>query len=117
MAKKTIKDVEAEEVKKNEIEEVDELEAEKSDNTSEIDSSAQLEEKEESKKEKNSKKEKKQHVEKSGSTLSSELKKVVWPKAGVVAKYTLAVVLFCLILCLFFEGINLLAAFIKGLFV
>ena len=45
-----------------------------------------------------------------------ELKKVVWPSAGEIAKYSLAVIIFCLILVLFFIGIDALASLIKGLF-
>ena len=49
-------------------------------------------------------------------TMKSELKKVVWPSAGEIAKYSLAVILFCLILVAFFLGVDALASFIKGLF-
>ncbi len=48
--------------------------------------------------------------------IGKELKKVVWPKFSEIIKYSLAVIIFCVLLCLFFEGINLLAAFIKELF-
>ena len=48
--------------------------------------------------------------------LRREMKKVVWPGAGKVAKYSFAVILFCVILVAFFIGIDALASLIKGLF-
>lgn len=125
--KKTIKDIEVTEVEKKKEkmtdDTVDELEAVEDDfeelsidKVSEVKSENSKVDKKKDKREKNksNKEDKKESYTKS---LNRELKKVDWPKAGIVAKYTLAVVLFCVILCLFFEGINLLAAFIKGLFV
>ena len=49
-------------------------------------------------------------------SVRKEMKKVVWPKAGEVVKYTLAVIIFCLILIGFFTLVVLLVSFIKGLF-
>jgi len=49
--------------------------------------------------------------------LRKEMKQVVWPTAGNVVKSTVSVILICIFLCLFFEAVALLAAFIKGLFV
>lgn len=48
--------------------------------------------------------------------VSKELKKVVWPSVGDIFKYSLAVIIFCVLLCLFFVGIDLIASLIKGLF-
>ena len=65
------------------------------------------------------KKEKKKSKDKKESYFASvgrEMKKVVWPSFGQIVKYSFAVILFCVVLCLFFEGINLLAAFVKGMF-
>lgn len=63
-------------------------------------------------------KEKKKKDKKGGffKGVRGEMKQVVWPSAGAIAKSTIAVILICIFLCLFFEGITLLAAFIKGLF-
>lgn len=67
---------------------------------------------------KKAKKEEKKANKKDGyfSSVGKELKKVVWPDAGEVAKYSLAVIIFCVILVLFFVGVDALASFIKGLF-
>ena len=96
--KKNIKDVEVEEVVKEELEtEVEEIEEE-------------TVEKKKTKKEKV----KKEKVKKD--TIGSELKKVVWPSAGSIVKYTLAVLIFCIFLGLFFKGIDLVSAIItRGL--
>ena len=110
--KKTIKDVEAEEVKtKKAKKEEDEV-------LEEVELDEELEEKEEPKKEKKEKKEK-APVDKKPSYLSlvhREMKKVVWPSFGDVVKYSLAVIIFCIILIAFFIGIDALSSFIKGLF-
>ena len=77
-----------------------------------------VEEKKAKKEEKKNEKEEKKNNKKDGyfKSVGKELKKVVWPDSGEVAKYSLAVILFCLILVLFFVGIDALASFIKGLF-
>ena len=124
--KKTIKDVEAEE----KVTEIEETEKECScgcgcDETCDCGCQEgkechchdeKLEEKKAKKEEK--KKEEKKSNKKDGyfKLIGKELKKVVWPSAGEVAKYSLAVILFCVILVLFFVGIDALASFIKGLF-
>ena len=89
---KNIKDVELEKKVKEELDENEEVE--------EIE---EVEEKE---------------VKKDGyfRSVRKEMKKVVWPKAGEVVKYTLAVIIFCLILIGFFTLVVLLVSFIKGLF-
>ena len=120
--KKNIKDVEAEELVKDieeteeEIEEVEE-EFEEDEEESEEDEE-ESEEDEEDEDDKKSKKEEKTKDKKDGyfTTVGRELRKVVWPSAGEIAKYSLAVILFCLILVAFFLGIDALASFIKGLF-
>lgn len=116
--KKTVKDVEsvaktkAKKAKQEELEveteEIVELEVE--------DASLKESKKktEKSSKKKDTPKEKKEGYIKS---VRKELKKVVWPKGGEILKYTLAVIFLCLVLGLFFAGVELLAAFIKGLFV
>ena len=115
--KKQVKDVEAEEkvtkTKKNKIEET-KIEEE----IEEFDSEeVELEEKNSEEVEKKDKKEKKKS-KKEGffGKISRELKKVVWPSAGAVAKYSIAVIIFCVLLCLFFIGIDLIASLVKGLF-
>ena len=121
--KKTIKDALVEEKvkskdKKEELEEVEEIE-EVEDEDLDFDEDYD-DEKEEVKEEKNKKdkKEDKKKDKKDGyfAQVNRELKKVVWPSALDVAKYSLAVIIFCVLLCLFFIGIDLIASFIKGLF-
>ena len=46
----------------------------------------------------------------------SEMKKVSWPTKKDVAKYTLATLMFCLIVVGFFQLLNLALSFIKGMF-
>ena len=48
--------------------------------------------------------------------VKKELKLVKWPSAKEIIKYTIATVIFCIIFVIFFELLNLLMAFIKGLF-
>lgn len=71
------------------------------------------------KKDANVKKEKAEKKDKKEGYLTKvgrELKKVVWPSFGSVAKYSFAVIIFCLLLCLFFLGVDVVASFVKGLF-
>ena len=70
--------------------------------------------KKDTKKEKKSKK----SVNKEGlfKGIKKELKLVIWPKAKEIIKYTIATVIFCLILVVFFELLNLVMAYVKGLF-
>lgn len=98
MAKnKVVKDalVEEEKVKKSKS-----LEAEKKEDV----------EKKESKKEREDKKESSLKV------TMRELRKVSWPSFGEVMKYSLAVIIFCLIFVGFFELVQLLATYIKWVF-
>ena len=48
--------------------------------------------------------------------IKKELKLVKWPSAKDILKYTIATVIFCIILVLFFELLNIIMAFIKGMF-
>ena len=66
--------------------------------------------------EKSNKEDKKEPKQSFFKASATELKKVVWPKIGDVVKYTLAVIFFCIFLALFFELLELFAAFLKGLF-
>lgn len=77
-----------------------------------------MEKKEKDLKKKKSVKAKKNKIKKEGlfSGVWHELDKVKWPTAREMAKYTFATLLFCVLLALFFQGIDLLASFIKGLF-
>lgn len=45
-----------------------------------------------------------------------EMKKVSWPEKKEVIKYSLATVVFCLIICGFFQLLNLVLSIIKGMF-
>ncbi len=135
--KKVIKDVEALEkvkTKEEKVKDIDEsVEIEENladekidDNVEKATEEKKVESKEEKKedKEKEKKKDNKKSDEdkkekKEGyfTLVNRELKKVVWPKGGEIIKYSLAVILFCVVLCLFFVGIDLIASFVKGLFV
>lgn len=64
-------------------------------------------------KKKNTKKEQKEGLFHS---VKVELSKVKWPTGKEMVKYTFATLIFCIILALFFQGVDLLASFIKGLF-
>ena len=103
--KKVVKDalVEEEKVKKAKKEEVvEEVKTTKEE-------SKKVEKKEKVKKEK-VKKEKKDGFFRN---MYKELKKVSWPGAGEVFKYSFAVLVFCLIFIGFFKLVELLSAFLK----
>ena len=103
--KKVVKDalVEEEKVKKAKKEEVvEEVKTTKEE-------SKKVEKKEKVKKEK-VKKEKKDGFFRN---MYKELKKVSWPGAGEVFKYSFAVLVFCLIFVGFFKLVELLSAFLK----
>lgn len=116
---KEVKDLEEEE----ELEETEEIEEVEEDLESEDDEYEEVEDEEseddddyaEVKTDKKGKK-KKSTKKKEGyfDLVGKELKKVVWPKGSEILKYSLAVIIFCVILCLFFEAVELLAAFLKG---
>ncbi len=48
--------------------------------------------------------------------IRKELKLVKWPTAKEIIKYTIATIIFVIILVLFFELLSLFMAFVKGLF-
>ncbi len=48
--------------------------------------------------------------------IKKELKLVIWPKAKEIFKYTLATIVLCLIFVAFFELLNIIMAYVKGLF-
>ncbi len=48
--------------------------------------------------------------------LKKEMKLVKWPTVKEIVKYTIATVIFCVILIVFFELLNMILAYIKGLF-
>lgn len=48
--------------------------------------------------------------------LKKELKLVKWPTLKEIFKYTVATIIFCIILVVFFEILNLVMAYVKGLF-
>ena len=62
------------------------------------------------------KKVKKQPKEKFMAGIKKELKQVKWPTAKEILKYTLATIMFCIVLVIFFEILNLILAFVKGMF-
>ena len=64
------------------------------------------------------KKKKETKVKKEGlfKGIKKEMKLVKWPSAKEIVKYTIATVIFCVVLVAFFEVLNLILAFIKGLF-
>ena len=103
----TISETKEKKNKKEEIEEVEEIKEEKV-----------VEEKEEKTDKKKKEKKKKVGFFKG---IRNELKQVVWPSAGNIVKSTIAVVIICLFLCLFFTAVTLFMAwlkvFLKGLFV
>jgi len=48
--------------------------------------------------------------------VKKELKVVKWPTLKEIFKYTLATILFCVVFVLFFELLNIVMAYVKGLF-
>ena len=121
--KKTIKDALVEEKVKTKKEEKDKEEkdidvVEDIDEDFDIDDDYIDDVKEDKKDNKEKENKKKEKEKKDGyfKQVSKELKKVVWPSVGDIFKYSLAVIIFCVLLCLFFVGIDLIASLIKGLF-
>ena len=121
--KKTIKDALVEEKVKTKKEEKDKEEkdidvVEDIDEDFDIDDDYIDDVKEDKKDNKEKERKKKEKEKKDGyfKQVSKELKKVVWPSVGDIFKYSLAVIIFCVLLCLFFVGIDLIASLIKGLF-
>ncbi len=48
--------------------------------------------------------------------IKKELKQVKWPSFKDLMKYTLATLVLCIILVAFFEALNIIMAYVKGLF-
>ena len=48
--------------------------------------------------------------------IKMEMKKVKWPSAKEIAKYTIATIVVCLIIAGFFQLLNVLISLIKGAF-
>jgi len=70
------------------------------------------------KKEEKKKVEKTEKVKEAGflKQTGEEMKKVSWPSKKDVFKYTIATLLFCLIVVGFFQLLQLLLSFVKGMF-
>ena len=66
-------------------------------------------------KKKDNKKEKSVKKESFFASVKKELKLVKWPTAKDIIKYTIATIIFCVIFVLFFELLNLIMAYVKGL--
>ena len=48
--------------------------------------------------------------------IKKELKMVKWPSFKEILKYTIATIIFCVILVAFFEILNIIMAYVKGVF-
>ena len=48
--------------------------------------------------------------------IKKELKLVKWPSVKEIFKYTIATIIFCVVLVAFFEALNIIMAYVKGLF-
>ena len=79
---------------------------------------AKEDEKKEKKKKVATKKDTKKKVKKEGffKEIKKELKLVKWPSGKEIFKYTIATVLFCIVFVAFFQALNIIMAFVKGLF-
>lgn len=64
------------------------------------------------------KKDKKEKVAKEGYVkgVKKELKMVKWPTVKEIVKYTGATIIFCIILIVFFQCLDIILAYIKGMF-
>ena len=62
------------------------------------------------------KKEKKAPKEKFMVGLKKEIKNVKWPTFKEIVKYTVATIIFIAVFVLFFELLNVIMAFVKGMF-
>jgi len=67
-------------------------------------------------KNKDKKKKENKNKEKFFAGLKKELKLVKWPTFKEIIKYTIATIIFCVVLVAFFELLNVIMAFVKGLF-
>lgn len=77
----------------------------------------ETEEKVKTKKKPSKKKQEKTKEEGYFKQVRSEMKKVSWPSKKEVMKYTLATLVFCIIVGVFFLLLNFGLSFIKGMFV
>lgn len=46
----------------------------------------------------------------------TETKKVKWPEFKEVVKYSIATLVFCAVLALYFQGLDFVSSFVRGLF-
>ncbi len=51
-----------------------------------------------------------------GKELKKEMKMVKWPEKKEVVKYTISTIVFCLLICAFFQLLLLLMSIVKGWF-
>ena len=49
-------------------------------------------------------------------SIREEMKRVKWPTFKEIVKYTIATIVFCLIIIAFFQLLDLLVSLVKGLF-
>lgn len=77
-----------------------------------------IEEEKTAKKEKKKKEKKKKEKNKEGyfKLLREQMKKVIWPSGKDMFKYTFSTILFILVFVLFFQLIDVISSFVKGLF-
>ena len=110
--KKVVKDISVEEEKVTKTKDVEKVveETKTAKKETEVKETNVKEEKKMDKKKDKPKKEKKDGFFRS---MRKEMKKVSWPNIGEVAKYSFAVVLFCLIFVGFFKLVELFAAWLK----
>ncbi len=48
--------------------------------------------------------------------VKKEMKLVKWPSSKELIKYTIATIIFCIVLVIFFQFLDVILAFIKGMF-
>ncbi len=75
-----------------------------------------LEEKEEISKKKSKEKKSKEKKESYFKLLRGQLKMVKWPSGKEMFKYTFSTIVFILLFVLFFQLIDVISSFVKGLF-
>ena len=107
--KKVVKDISVEEEKVTKTKDVEEVVEE----TKTVKKVKETKVKEEKKKDKKKDKPKKEKKDGFFRSMRKEMKKVSWPSIGEVAKYSFAVILFCLIFVGFFKLVELFAAWLK----
>lgn len=71
---------------------------------------------EEEKTAKKEKKKKEKNKEGYFKLLREQMKKVIWPSGKDMFKYTFSTILFILVFVLFFQLIDVISSFVKGLF-